>query len=116
MAGGITGSETHSPGWLDATSRLAIRLLRAFAVALGQPEDLFAPIYARDPNLLIKLIRYPGREATQDHQGVGPHKDGGFLTLLLQDVQSGLQVEAADGNWIDAPARRQLCRQYRRTA
>jgi isopenicillin N synthase-like dioxygenase len=43
-------------------------------------------------------------------------KDGGFLTLLLQDVQSGLQVEAADGNWIDAPARRQLCRQYRRTA
>jgi isopenicillin N synthase-like dioxygenase len=99
-------------GWLDATSRLAIRLLRAFAVALGQPEDLFAPIYARDPNLLIKLIRYPGREATQDHQGVGPDNDGGFLTLLLPDVQS----EAADGNWIDAPARRQLCRQYRRTA
>jgi isopenicillin N synthase-like dioxygenase len=89
--------------WLDATSRLAIRLLRAFALVLGQPEDVFASIYARDPNLLIKLIRYPGREATQDDQGVGPHKDGGFLTLLLQDVQSGLQVEAADGNWIDAP-------------
>jgi isopenicillin N synthase-like dioxygenase len=89
--------------WLDATSRLAIRLLQAFALALGQPEDVFVPIYARDPNLLIKLIRYPGREATPDDQGVGPHKDGGFLTLLLQDVQSGLQVEAADGNWIDAP-------------
>ncbi len=89
--------------WLDATSQLAIRLLRAFALALGQPEDIFAPIYARDPNLFVKLIRYPGREATQDDQGVGPHKDGGFLTLLLQDVQSGLQVEAADGTWIDAP-------------
>jgi isopenicillin N synthase-like dioxygenase len=64
---------------------------------------VFAPIYARDPKLLIKLIRYPGREATQDDQGVGPHKDGGFLTVLLQDVQNGLQVEAADGNWVDAP-------------
>ena len=47
-------------GWLDAASRVAIRLLQAFALALGQPEDAFAPIYARDPNLLIKLNRYPG--------------------------------------------------------
>lgn len=87
--------------WIDETTQLAIRLLKAFAVALGQQEDVFEPIYSV-PNLLLKIIRYPGRESTEDDQGVGAHKDGGFLTLLLQDVQSGLQVERADGGWIDA--------------
>jgi len=88
--------------WLDETTALAIRLLKAFAVALGQPQDVFAPIYETTPNLLLKIIRYPGREATEDDQGVGAHKDGGFLTLLLQDVQGGLQVEDEAGRWIDA--------------
>ena len=37
-----------------------------------------------------------------DDQGVGAHKDSGFLTLLLQDKQRGLQVETDDGCWIDA--------------
>lgn len=88
--------------WQARLTRLAIRLLQAFALALGQPEDVFAPIYTDTPNLLLKLIRYPGRNATEDDQGCGPHKDGGFLTLLLQDVQAGLQVAARDGSWIDA--------------
>jgi len=65
--------------WLDVTST-GHAPAASLALVLGQPEDVFAPIYARDPNLLIKLIRYPGREATQDDQGVGPHKNGGFLT------------------------------------
>lgn len=86
----------------DAASGLAIRIVRAFAAALGQPETIFDPIFTPDPNLLIKIIRYPGRDATEGDQGVGAHKDGGFVTVLLQDVQKGLQVEY-DGTWIDAP-------------
>lgn len=85
----------------DATL-LAIRVLRAFALALKQPEDVFAPIYGDSPNSLIKLIRYPGRHDTQGDQGVGAHKDSGFVTVLLQDnKQRGLQVET-EGGWIDA--------------
>ncbi len=80
---------------------VAIRLLRAFAVALEQPEDVFEPIYGKAPNTLIKIIRYPGREAREGDQGVGAHKDSGFLTLLLQDREKGLQVETKDG-WVDA--------------
>jgi isopenicillin N synthase-like dioxygenase len=83
-------------------SDLAIRLLRAFAAALGQPENVFDDIFMPDPNQLIKLIRYPGRATTGGDQGVGPHKDGGFVTILLQDVQPGLEVEH-DGRWIAAP-------------
>jgi isopenicillin N synthase-like dioxygenase len=87
----------------DETTALAIRVLRAFAAALEQPEDIFAPIYTPAPNPLIKIIRYPARAAGESDQGVGAHKDSGFVTLLLQENQAGLQVQADDGGWIDAP-------------
>lgn len=81
---------------------LAIKVLRVFAAALEQDENVFEPIYAPSPNQLIKLIRYPGRERDESDQGVGAHKDSGFVTILLQDTVAGLQVESDDG-WIDAP-------------
>lgn len=87
--------------WQSELTRVAIELLQAFATALGQDKDVFKPIYENAPNQHLKIIRYPGRDATGSDQGVGAHKDSGFLTLLLQDVQGGLQVEK-DGGWIDA--------------
>jgi isopenicillin N synthase-like dioxygenase len=86
----------------EKTTALAIRVLRAFSAALEQPEDVFAPIYTPAPTQLIKIIRYPGRAAGESDQGVGAHKDSGFLAILLQDKAAGLQVEGDDG-WIDAP-------------
>lgn len=91
--------------WQDRLNAVAVRLLKAFAVALDQDEDVFEPIYKGRPNHLIKIIRYPGRDATESEQGVGAHKDGGFLTLLLQEQQRGLQVES-DAGWIDVEPRR----------
>ncbi|WP_159717159.1 isopenicillin N synthase family dioxygenase [Geminicoccus flavidas] len=87
--------------WQEELTGVAIRLLRAFAVALGQDEHVFQPIYASAPNQHIKIIRYSGRDTTESDQGVGAHKDSGFLTLLLQGDRGGLQVES-DGGWIDA--------------
>lgn len=46
-------------------------------------------------------MRYTGRDATGDDQGVGAHEDGGVPTRLLQDDHKGLQVEY-DGAWADA--------------
>jgi isopenicillin N synthase-like dioxygenase len=86
----------------EQATALAIRLLRAFAAALDQPDDAFAPIYSPAPHQLLKLIRYPGRAPDEGDQGVGPHKDSGFVSILLQDEEAGLQVEGDDG-WIDAP-------------
>ena len=77
-------------------------MLQAFSAALEQPEDVFEPIYKPAPNQLIKIIRYPGRAAGESDQGVGAHKDSGFMAVLLQDQVAGLQVEGEDG-WIDAP-------------
>ena len=66
-------------------------------------------IYGIGPFLAEQLCERAGidpekraRDLTEDDQGVGAHKDGGFVTILLQDVQEGLQVEY-DGTWIAAP-------------
>lgn len=55
-----------------------------------------------EPHYLMKIIRYPGRDQTEGDEGVGAHKDGGFVTILPQETQEGLQVEH-DGGWISAP-------------
>lgn len=91
--------------WQERLTELSTKLLKAFATILEQDENAFEAIYAGTPNHLIKIIRYPGRDSTESEQGVGAHKDSGFLTLLLQERQRGLQVEAADGSWIDAEPR-----------
>ena len=90
--------------WQAAAMQVLIRILRAFALALGQTAAALEPLYADDPHYLIKLIRYPGRDATDADQGVGAHKDAGLITLLLQDDHEGLQVETARG-WIGVPPR-----------
>lgn len=88
--------------WQQELTKVAIELLEAFALALGQDKNVFAPIYEGSPNEHLKIIRYPGRDAALSAQGVGAHKDSGFLTLLRQDEIGGLQVEAENGTWIDA--------------
>lgn len=86
--------------WQTKATAVAIRLLKAFALSLDQPEDAFDAIYRDSPNHRMKIVRYPGRDVTEGDQGVGAHKDGGFLTLLLQDDNKGLQVEY-DGSWVN---------------
>ncbi|MCV7175873.1 isopenicillin N synthase family dioxygenase [Mycolicibacterium sphagni] len=88
--------------WHANLSQVGLRLLRHWAVSLGAAEDTFDPAFADKPATLIKVVRYPGRD---DYvQGVGAHKDSGVLTLLLLEQGStGLQVELADGQWLDVP-------------
>jgi isopenicillin N synthase-like dioxygenase len=82
-------------------SDITVRLLEALMQALQLPANALANTIADGPYQHMKLIHYPGAHATMSQQGVGAHKDPGYLTLVLQDSQSGLQVETADG-WIDA--------------
>ena len=93
--------------WRAQLNALALKLLRTWAVALGAPEDVFDAAFADHPFSLIKIVRYPGTtdpHAPEPAQGVGAHRDGGVLTLLLVEPgKGGLQVEH-DGDWIDAPS------------
>ncbi|MFT3965969.1 MAG: 2-oxoglutarate and iron-dependent oxygenase domain-containing protein [Sphingobium sp.] len=83
-------------------TRVGMTLLRAIAAALGQVETVFAEIFEPNPSQLLKIIRYPGRDVAETDQGVGAHRDGGFVTILLQDKVPGLRVRGGDGGWIDA--------------
>ncbi|MFT2604822.1 2OG-Fe(II) oxygenase family protein, partial [Escherichia coli] len=51
----------------------------------------------------LKIVRYPGRDVARSEQGVGAHKDGGLVTILLQDSTEGLRVQRQDGSWVEAP-------------
>lgn len=90
--------------WNDELNAAAMRILRALAISLGSPEDIFDEAFAERPSAFIKVVRYPGESNPEPKQGVGAHRDGGVLTLLLVEPgKGGLQVEY-NGEWIDAPS------------
>jgi isopenicillin N synthase-like dioxygenase len=91
--------------WADLLGRVGTELTHALAACLGLPEDHFDGVFAGAPHWFGKLIRYVGRESDGAHaQGVGPHADWGFLTLLLQDSSGGLQARPPRSeDWVDIP-------------
>lgn len=95
--------------WMDALESVAAALLQAMAEALGQTAGCFDEAVA-PAELLAKVIRYatPGDPAlaasAADRQGVGSHRDTGFITFVQQHEVGGLEVEL-DGGWVPVPVR-----------
>jgi isopenicillin N synthase-like dioxygenase len=82
-------------------------LLRMCATALGLAEEFFVSRVLRGPHT-FNINRYPPLSVTgaaKDGQfRVAPHTDWGILTILdRQPGYGGLQVQALDGTWTDAP-------------
>jgi isopenicillin N synthase-like dioxygenase len=88
--------------WMARMEVVGRAALRALAIGLGQPPDHFDRVVADDPEVLVKIIRYPGVVAGQDPQGVGAHHDSGLLTFIMQDEIGGLQVLHGD-TFVEAP-------------
>ena len=91
--------------YYDAMRALGCRLSRGFALALGLEEDFFAAKLDR-PTALLRLLHYPPVAMLPDLAslpvtGCGAHSDYGYLTVLAQDCQGGLQVQTRAGDWID---------------
>ncbi|MFK0189411.1 isopenicillin N synthase family dioxygenase [Kitasatospora sp. NPDC090308] len=89
--------------WIDRLDGVARRLLHALLASIGARPDFYDDAFAPHPHLRLKLVRYPGSAPDGPPQGVGTHKDYGFITLLLQDTVGGLQVERPDGTFLDVP-------------
>ncbi|MEU6143143.1 2-oxoglutarate and iron-dependent oxygenase domain-containing protein [Streptomyces sp. NPDC047081] len=94
---------TAALAWIDRLSTVAHRLLHELLTAIGAPADFYDPIFGAQAHPHLKLVRYPGSASDGADQGVGAHKDYGFLTLLLQDQVGGLQVQRGDGLFHDVP-------------
>ena len=99
----LPGMRDVVAAWTDRLSTISLNLLRALAVSLGAPEDSFDEAFGDRAFPMLKIVRYPGESGDEPKQGVGSHRDGGVLTLLLVEPdKGGLQVEY-QGRWIDAP-------------
>ncbi|MAD53590.1 isopenicillin N synthase family oxygenase [Idiomarina sp. UBA3162] len=79
-------------------SDITVNLLQKLCLSLGVDANALDHTIGTQPYTHAKLIRYPGQQNPQ--QGVGAHKDPGYLTLVMQDAQSGLKVEH-DAQWVD---------------
>ncbi|MFD4605070.1 isopenicillin N synthase family dioxygenase [Streptomyces sp. NPDC058464] len=88
--------------WQAEALRVSREVLRALAAALGQDEGYFDQWFDDEAAVHVKIVHYPPRAALDADQGVGAHKDYGYLALLQQDDVGGLQVQREDGGWIDA--------------
>ncbi|NKB61794.1 MAG: isopenicillin N synthase family oxygenase [Gammaproteobacteria bacterium] len=78
-------------------STVARRILSLMSMSLGLDSDQIHHSFGEIPGPYLKLIRYPSTPSGS--QGVGIHKDSGYLTLLLQDNIGGLEAQACDGKW-----------------
>lgn len=87
--------------YYQATFELGRVLLRGFALALGEPADLFMPYLKRPPSQL-RLIHYPYDTSPVDRPGFGAHTDYEFFTML-RSTAPGLEVMNETGQWVDAP-------------
>jgi len=87
--------------------RLAIDLMRIFALALDLPEHYFDSSVDRSISRL-RVRNYPAPEVPPEpgQLRAGAHSDYGSLTILkTEDRPGGLQVQSSAGEWLDVPHR-----------
>jgi isopenicillin N synthase-like dioxygenase len=89
--------------WIAQMEDVGRVLLQAMSRALGQPDDHFDEMVTPHPELLTKVIRYPApTDWHPSDQGVGAHRDTGFLSFIHQDAIGGLEVDR-DGEFVGVP-------------
>ncbi|MGH2849373.1 MAG: isopenicillin N synthase family dioxygenase [Solirubrobacteraceae bacterium] len=103
------------PGWQEAVSdyyrameRVGVVLLRSLARWLGLGETVFDAAFVEGISTL-RLMRYElapeaAGAGSPARPGRGEHVDSGFVTLLAQHGQGGLQAQTREGEWIEVPA------------
>ncbi|KAG8950235.1 hypothetical protein FRC04_007869 [Tulasnella sp. 424] len=92
--------------YLQQLGKLGFEFMSLLAESLHLPRDVFDKFYEnpkeKNPHW-CKIVKYPVLDPSLGNQGVGPHYDSSFLTLLLQaSAQPGLQVQSPSGQWINA--------------
>lgn len=90
--------------FLHEADRVARHLLEGFALGLGLERQFFLRTSSQ-PMSRAAFTYYPPQDASlgPNQFGVAPHTDFGVLTVLCQDEVGGLQVQHADGSWVEAP-------------
>ncbi|WP_448585055.1 isopenicillin N synthase family dioxygenase [Thermaurantiacus sp.] len=86
-----------------ALEAVGMRILRAIAVHLDRPPDVFEdPV--RDGNSVLRLLHYPPVPGEAPNLRAGAHEDINVITLLLGAEEAGLQLRTRAGEWLDVTA------------
>ncbi|RLN89606.1 hypothetical protein BBJ28_00015542 [Nothophytophthora sp. Chile5] len=79
--------------YFDKMEHVSRRLLKIFAVALGEETAFFDQFFHGDNSSFLRLNHYPVAPEPEKTMGVYHHTDAGALTVLLQDDEvASLQV------------------------
>jgi isopenicillin N synthase-like dioxygenase len=101
----LPGFRETTVEYMQVMEALGQRMLPLYAEALGLEPKYFAKLFDR-ADTSCRLGHYPPGLAGADNQfGAAPHNDAGFLTLLPQALEPGLQVLSQSKQWIPAPVR-----------
>lgn len=94
---------TNAPS-LSHVFPLAMKLVRIFALAFDLEETAFDEFF-KFPITGMRPLYYPPTPLTENAAsvGLGAHADFSWITLVLQDDVTALEVLNGDGVWIDAP-------------
>eukprot|EP00884_Botryococcus_braunii_P020126 jgi/Botrbrau1/6798/Bobra.0153s0001.1 len=101
--------------YLKQVEQIAFALTGAFAAGLGLQQDSLRQLFQPYHSAFLRLNYYPppsareGPLAAQRNEavageepelGIHPHKDAGFLTVIVQGMVAGLQVyDTQGGQW-----------------
>jgi isopenicillin N synthase-like dioxygenase len=101
---GITAMRGDMMAYFRALGAMCDRMLPSFAVALGMPQDFFAPYFADEAHATARFLHYPPQEAREDNLfGQAPHTDNSFMTALARTDVPGLAVRLPSGEWFPPP-------------
>jgi isopenicillin N synthase-like dioxygenase len=94
--------------YFNAVTALGHRLLGPLAVCLGMSPAALRKLYGK-PIAFMRLFHYPPDSNVDDKEfGAAEHKDYGFLTILAQDANGGLEVRSPDNELVPVPPRTDL--------
>ena len=103
--------------YFNAVTALGDRLLGPLAICLDMPPEALRARYGK-PVAFMRLFHYPPDSNVDEKEfGAAEHKDYGFLTILAQDANGGLEVRSPDNEArAGAAAHRRFRDQCRRHA
>ena len=81
--------------------RVAFHISRLIAKSLDMPFEFFDGNFDNQ-RASLRLLKYPPmpKDAKPNQLGAGAHTDFGWITVVAQDSNGGLEVETASGDWI----------------
>ena len=91
--------------YFNAVTTLGDRLLGPLAICLDMTPAALRARYGK-PIAFMRLFHYPPDSNVDEKEfGAAEHKDYGFLTILAQDANGGLEVCSPDNGLVPVPPR-----------